>query len=312
MDTKKSLPNHSNNSQSLFRKGSTIRYSLDQDLKSDDSILGSQAVVAYREKFQGHRSILRASYQQPLVVFGLVLSLFGLGGWTGYGDGLVENSKGQRPTLTHVVSEIQVKGVGPANGRMGVERSGQDAVALFALVPHHLGLTIQEQPTLYWYLSKPMPHPLHLTLTVHNSGRGEPVLETVLEVVPREGIHSVSLQELNIRLDLHTEYRWCVKLAVDKRHPAGNVMAKGRILRTVPHENLLDKLRNAEPEHVTAIYSEAGFWYDALASISDLSGPGAKDTITHKKEKLIQEHVDLMEIAKAEENTTVPEDSHLD
>ena len=240
-----------------------------------------------------------------------MLSLLGIAGWTGNRDDLIENSKGQRPTLIHVVSENKVQNLGPANGRMGGERTGQHALALFALVPHHLGRTIQEQPTLYWYLSKPMPHPLHLTLMVQNAEQGEPIVETVLEIVPREGIHSVSLQDLNVRLDLHTEYRWCVKLAVDRHHPARNVMAEGRILRTVPHENLLHKLRNSDPEQVTAIYSEAGFWYDALESISDLSGPSAKDKIAHKKEKLMLEQVDLMEIAKVEESITVPEDSQL-
>ena len=32
------------------------------------------------------------------------------------------------------------------------------------LAPDHTGLTTQEQPSLYWYLSEPAPYPIELTI----------------------------------------------------------------------------------------------------------------------------------------------------
>ena len=42
-------------------------------------------------------------------------------------------------------------------GREGLPR-------LSVLAPDHTGLTTQEQPSLYWYLSEPAPYPIDLTI----------------------------------------------------------------------------------------------------------------------------------------------------
>jgi hypothetical protein len=258
----------------------------------------------------GSASGWTAFFNNPLFPMGFAVALLGVGGWGGPTHGLLELSDDRRQSVPQQVSENKPKDLGTAGEPFGGDRRGQHTLTLFALVPHHLGLTIQEQPRLYWYLSKPVSYPVHLTVTVHDETQGEPILETVLTVIPKEGIHSVSLQDFNIRLDLEREYRWCVKLAADTENPSRNVMAEGRIVRTVPHETLLQQLRNAEPEQVTAIYSEAGFWYDALATISDFKGSTLKDKGAPKGENQLMEQVDLMEVAKAEENITLTKHSH--
>ncbi len=246
-----------------------------------------------------------------LLSLGFGVALLGIGGWAGPTKGLFANHGDQASPIPHKVSEKQRDGLEVPGAPSAYERGGQDTLTLFALVPHQLGLTIQEQPTLYWYFSQPVPYPVHLSVTVLDNKQEEPILETIIQVVPKEGIHSVSLQDFNIRLDLDREYRWCVKLAVDKENLSRNVMVEGRIIRTVPHETLLQQLRNAEPEDLTAIYSEAGFWYDALATISELKWSPSVTRIAPKGEQRLLEQVDLMEIAKAEENITVSKDSPL-
>ena len=201
------------------------------------------------------------------------------------------------------------KGIGAPGGRVGGGSRGpdQDPLVLFALVPNHLGLTLQEQPILYWYLSKAAQH--RLVLTVNEERLIKPILETTLTTEPKRGIHSTRLQDFNIRLELDTEYRWFVELVVDADYPSKNIVAGGRIQRIIAPEGLLDRLRNAEPQQKTAIYSEAGLWYDALASISDLIEKSHNGTQYREGRKALLEQVDLMEVAKAEEDVPPPGDS---
>jgi len=206
------------------------------------------------------------------------------------------------------------KGIGSPGGRVGGGGRGQETVTIFALVPNHLGLTIDAQPTLYWYLSKPAPVPL--ILTVNDDKRVKPILETILRTSPKAGIHSVPLKAFNITLELNTEYQWFVSLAMDPKSQSKDIVAGGRIKRIVPYEELMKKLKDAKPEHMTAIYSEEGLWYDALASVSNLCETSPKDNHYCVGRKALLEQVDLsldlMEIAKAEEDITVPKGPQRD
>ncbi len=193
------------------------------------------------------------------------------------------------------------KGIGAPGGRVGGGTRGDESslLKLFALVPDHLGLTIQEQPTLYWYLSNNTSN--RLVLTVNHEDLVTPVLEVTVEDNPTPGIHSVSLMDHHLKLDLEKEYRWFVELIVDAEYPARNIVAGGRIMRIVPPESLLEKLRVAEPQQVTSIFSEAGLWYDAFASISNLiKTHSGNDQYVEGKVSLLRQ-VDLMEVAEAQD-----------
>lgn len=247
-----------------------------------------------------------------------IFSLVGVGGWTGHSNGLRmhwgelpttgpqlvaaddPSKKGKPTSPINLPVYRPPKGIGAPGGRVGGGSRGQEVLTLFALVPDHLGLTIQEQPTLYWYLSKKSPYPV--VLTINDKNRVKPIVETILTTAPEAGIHSTPLQEIDIRLELEREYQWFVNLSVDPENPSKNIVAGGRIQRIQPREGLLRRLRDAKPEQQTAIYSEAGLWYDALASISDLcdSDQNARHYCVGRIELLKQ--VDLMEVAKAEEN----------
>ena len=186
-------------------------------------------------------------------------------------------------------------------------KGGQDSPILLSLVPNRFGLTLQEQPILHWYLSKPTKH--RLVLTVNDERLVKPILETTLTTEPRQGFHSIQLQDYNIRLELDTTYRWFIELVVDTDYPSKNITAGGRIQRIVPPEGLLDRLRNAEPQDVTAIYFEEGLWYDGLASIYDPIEKKINSTQYQLRRKALLEQVDLIAVAKAEEDVPPPESS---
>ena len=197
------------------------------------------------------------------------------------------------------------KGIGAPGGRVGGGTRG-DASAmamLFALVPDHLGLTIKEQPSLYWYLSKNEPY--KLVLTLNHQDLVSPILELTLGKNGTSGIHSVSLEDHKIKLELDKEYQWFVELVVDNDYPARNVVAGGRIKRITPPEPLLVKLRKADPHEVTAVYSEAGLWYDAFDSISDLIVRKPENPEFSKGRNYLLKQVDLMEVAEDEESVSM-------
>ena len=198
---------------------------------------------------------------------------------------------------------VPPKGIGKPGGRVGGGTRGEDSIAFFALVPNHLGLTINPQPTLYWYLSKPATYPL--TLTLNEDTRTKPILETLLGSSPKAGIYSFPLKAFDITLEMDVEYQWFVSLTMDPNSQSKDLVAGGMIKRIVPGEELRQKLKDAQPEHMTTIYSEEGLWYDALASISNLCETSPKDNLYCAGRQQLLEQVDLslglLEIAKAEE-----------
>lgn len=266
---------------------------------------------------------LKSSFiKQAIIPIGCTILLLGVGGGIHSANGEAQVSGPSGSTKSRLVVQKQPghkvkrtssfrlpvykppRGIGAPGGRIGGGSRGQEALAIFALVPDHLGLTINDQPTLYWYLSEPVQYPL--VLTVNDETQVKPIVETILTRTPRAGIQSTPLKNFSVRLELDREYQWFVSLAIDSENPSKNIIAGGRIQRVLPPEELLHQLRNAEPDQVTAIYSEAGLWYDALGSISDLidSRPNYADYRLGRKTLL--EQVDLMEVSKAEESFTLP------
>ncbi|MCA9470487.1 MAG: DUF928 domain-containing protein [Nitrospirales bacterium] len=202
------------------------------------------------------------------------------------------------------------KGIGAPGGRVGGgTRGGEDPnmLRLFALVPDHLGLTIREQPSLYWYVSRSAPH--RLVLTINHEELVKPVFEQTIAETVEAGIHSVNLQDLNVRLELEKEYRWFVELALDADYPARNTVAGGRIKRIAPPETLLAKLREAERQEVTSIYSEGGLWYEALASISNLIDRHPGNPVYPTWRNFLFQQVELDEIASEQDIAGVFDDS---
>ncbi len=264
-------------------------------------------------------------FKNAIIPIGCIILLFGVGGGIQIVSGEEQGSGKFSPNHTQIAAKNQPsepvkrgssfqlpvykppKGIGAPGGRIGGATRGQDALAIFALVPDHLGLTINDQPILYWYLSKPVQYPLILTL--NDETQVKPIVETIISHTPRAGIHSFPLKNFNLRLALDKEYQWFVSLAIDEENPSKNIIAGGRIQRILPPEKLLRQLRNAEPDQVTAIFSEAGLWYDALASISDLIESHPKHTDYRIGRKTLLEQVDLMDVAKDEENLTLPQES---
>jgi hypothetical protein len=135
--------------------------------------------------------------------------------------------------------------------------------ALYVLAPEHTGLTTQEQPTLYWYISKPARARIEISLADEQSI--EPLLETTLEIVSKPGVQSIRLADYGIRLKPGVEYQWSIAIVNDPSQRSQDLVASAGIrlveLGAVPQcSGLACVTRDAE----------RGYWYDAIDSLERL------------------------------------------
>ncbi|WP_179137095.1 DUF928 domain-containing protein [Candidatus Entotheonella palauensis] len=76
----------------------------------------------------------------------------------------------------------------------GGTRGTASIVELSALTPEQSGLTVQEQPSLFWYLSKTTTDPIELIVSVDRAE--QPMLVTRLRPPSQPGIQRVRLTRL--------------------------------------------------------------------------------------------------------------------
>ena len=147
---------------------------------------------------------------------------------------------------------------------------------LSVLAPDHAGLTVSEQPSLYWHISSATSYPVELTIM--DPRRIEPLLETRLPGPVEAGLHRVRLADHGVRLDPDVEYRWYVAVVLDPERRAKDLLAGGVIERVAPSPQLLQRVAQS-PRQTPAIYAGDGLWYDALSAASDLldAAPGDAD-----------------------------------
>jgi uncharacterized protein DUF928 len=158
---------------------------------------------------------------------------------------------------------------GAPGGRIGGgTRGGGNIFVLSVLAPDHSGFTTSEQPSLYWFISKPTALPIELT--VMDSQGIKPLLETKLPSPAEPGIQRVRLADYNVHLAPGAAYRWFVAVVPDADRRSKDILAGGAIERVDLQEDVKAKLAQASDKEVPFVYAQAGLWYDALKSISDL------------------------------------------
>ena len=169
---------------------------------------------------------------------------------------------------------------------------------LVVLAPDHTGLTTREQPTLYWYVSKPVP--ARLEVTVINDEAIDPALEQVVATPGVAGIQSIDLANSGTRLEPGLEYRWFVSVIADPGQRSNDVVASGTIQRIEPHAALKGKLAGADERTLARIYAEEGVWYDAIDALSRMIEKSPGDVALREQRAALLEEVGLQAAANYE------------
>ena len=195
---------------------------------------------------------------------------------------------------------------GAPGGRVGggSRGVGDELTTLSILAPNHVGLTFQEQPTLYWYISKTTRHLIELTIIEDQAIY--PLFEKGIDPPSQPGIQHIRLKEYGVHLSPKTQYRWFVALIPDPDQRSKDIIAGGIIEHVEVPEKLREKLLQADKRETIYIYAEEGIWYDALMMISDLIEASPNDTILHKQRASLLEQVGLPEIAEFEMKQVFP------
>ena len=140
---------------------------------------------------------------------------------------------------------------------------------LYVLLPEEVAVTTDAQPTLFWYLSRPVAQPIKLTLSTPDSI--EPILELEIDASKRQGIQRLDLSRLPVRLKPSVRYDWVISTTADISGVTQNVYAKSVVWRIDTPKAMSAKLMGAKNRRQrAAIAAEEGIWIDALSGISNL------------------------------------------
>lgn len=189
---------------------------------------------------------------------------------------------------------------GAPGGRVGggTRGPGEALPSLAALAPNHVGLTAQEQPSLYWYISKDTDHPFELTIVEQQAV--DPVLETALPQPTHHGVQRVRLADYGVQLALDKEYHWFIALISDREHRSMDMLAGGRIERMHVPASLIAQLAQAGQVDAVSLYAEAGFWYEAIDTVSNVIDAASADSELRELRATLLDQVGLREVAAAD------------
>jgi len=188
-----------------------------------------------------------------------------------------------------------------AGGTRGV---GDELPFICVLAPDHTGLTVREQPQLYWFLSETTTYPIEFTLI--ESWGVKPLLETALDPSAKPGFQSVRLADYGIRLRSGVQYKWFVALVPDRDHRSRDIITAGEIERVELSEALRARLANADKIEAAYIYTEEGIWYDSLGSISELIEAAPQAAVLREQRASLLRQVGLPQIAQYDTEQLVP------
>ena len=205
----------------------------------------------------------------------------------------VSTGQSVKPVLYKPPSGIGAPSAGRRVGG-GTRGTNKSVPILSVLAPGHTGLTIREQPDLYWFASDVVTNPVELTLTVE---KGEtPLLEKQLPIPTHAGVQRVRLSDYGVKLVPGERYNWSIALVLDPKRRSKDVIAVGAIER-VERANLDPAALAASPT-TDSFYRFAadGLWYDAMMTISELIESAPADQALRKQRADLLDQVDLSEV----------------
>jgi Domain of Unknown Function (DUF928) len=214
--------------------------------------------------------------------------------------GVAQEPKSGTQTTTATAPVYKPPLRGAPSGRVGGgTRSGnaRDMFVLSALVPADSGLTISEQPALYWFISSATTLPVEVTIS--DPRAIQPILETRLPGPVQPGVHRIKLADHGVRLAPGVAYRWSVSVISDVNRRSRDILAGGVIERVEAPTGLRQKLALTPSDQYPFIYADAGLWYDALDSISNLIELRPNDAQLQKQRSALLTQVGLPEIGDA-------------
>jgi len=213
----------------------------------------------------------------------------------------LKESKGPHPSMIRKPDSLPVYKPpkrGAPGGRVGGGTRGDSDVQLtvYVLAPERIrGLTSQDQPDLYWFLSQPTDVPIEFTLIDEEAIN--PLIETRLPSPSQAGVQRIRGSDYGIRLSPDKMYRWSIALVLDPDHRSKDILASARIQRALSSEIPNFSIGKPDAIQQTFTHAEAGLWYDAIGAISHAISESPEDNRLHQMRGALLEQVELGEVA---------------
>lgn len=168
---------------------------------------------------------------------------------------------------------------------------------IMLLAPDHVGFTISETPSLYWYLSKPTSVRVEVILI---DDKGElPLVEYAVTNANGPAVHRIDLAAHGVKLRPEVEYQWSVSIVPDPNERSNDVMAGGVLKRVaVPATVAARRAAGAAKEELARLFAGEGIWYDAIGLYSELIDQRPGDKTLRGARAALLEQVGLREIAE--------------
>ena len=174
--------------------------------------------------------------------------------------------------------------------------SGEKDPAVAALVPDHVGFTVKQHPALNWFLSTHTSLPIRFTLIDERSIRA--LVEQSIAAPKQAGVHAVKLEDLGFALQANIQYRWYISVIKDVDSPSRDIVTGGMIERCEFSECLVLGAMTTCTRDAVMLSASKGFWYDAMACLSDLIESDPADTGLRKQRAALLKQVGLHEVAE--------------
>jgi hypothetical protein len=166
---------------------------------------------------------------------------------------------------------------------------------LTVLAPDHPGLTVQSQPTLYWFVSGASDTPLEVAINAPQSV--QPLFERKLQSPNAAGFYSLALADYGVVLQPDIEYEWFVALVPDAEQRSNDVLSGGVIKRIEPDAAMQQQLTASSGSERARLYAEHGLWYDMIASLNEQIAVDPKNAELHQARAALLEQVGLDQAA---------------
>jgi len=200
---------------------------------------------------------------------------------------------------TQAPAGAQIRYVPPDLGAPEVRVSGGtrgaagNELSVGVIAPAQTGLTIQEQPSLYWYNSRTARTGIRVSIVADSSN--QTVLDMQLPGIAEPGIHPFRLRDTKVRLAMDTDYQWSVT-AIQSQNPSENIVASGMI-RRVRGSGGASGVHLRATVDAAVDYARSGLWYDAMQVLSDAIYARPNDAVLRQERSDLLSQVGLTDAA---------------
>lgn len=153
------------------------------------------------------------------------------------------------------------------NGHRGGCSSVKEALTILNPI---YGKTVSTRPVFSWFVPETESYPMRLYLYEYNGkGKGEEILDKI-PLQSKLGIMNYTFPQEKVALSVGKRYIWQIVLRCDTNNRKKNVIAEAIFEVVDIPASLKSQLKQAKTKQERSeLYAQFGFWYDALAEISN-------------------------------------------